>query len=218
MPSSVASSFPLRRRRSDETNAIRKSAPPAMMRPKFAVVESSTTSTATSMSCSSLHDAASLVMAPPQEQPPRSILKIKTQEESLAAESMEAQLPARRRRGCRKRVYFTEVQFMLFPLCLGDNPSVRDGLPLALDYSALPQCHVEGLETYERRRRPSSLRSSSGNTGSKTFKPRRTLEELRLSKQARRERLDPLEYKHWELRRCAQRVRLQQSQREWTKQ
>lgn len=79
---------------------------------------------------------------------------------------------------------------------------MHGGLPVALDYSVKPVVRREAVYDYERERRSER-------------KP--TLEELRLSKDVRRQRLDELDYESWELRFCKQQVRTQQIQRDWTK-
>jgi hypothetical protein len=132
----------------------------------------------------------------------RSILRVKTQDQSLAKEVPSLHQKAILQRSFpRRRVRFSEIYVRNFPCCLGDNPSIHGGLPLALDYAVEPSVQVEAVNDYERHRK------DQRKTNPK---------DLILSKDDRRLRLDELEYTSWELNVCKRQVRTQQLQRGWT--
>jgi hypothetical protein len=134
--------------------------------------------------------------------PLHSILQVKTQLASLTKEAISLHEKFNLQLSHpRRKVRFSEIYVRCFPYCLGDNPSVHGGLPLALDYSVKPSVRMEAVNAYERERRSQR-------------KPR--IENLRLSKDARRQRLDELGYSSWELSICKLQVRTQQLQRDWS--
>jgi hypothetical protein len=65
--------------------------------------------------------------------PPRSSLKVKTLQESLASTSTLLLTPSPQRPG--RHIHWGVVQFRVYSLCLGDNPSCSDGAPIQLDWS-----------------------------------------------------------------------------------
>jgi hypothetical protein len=126
-----------------------------------------------------------------------SILKVKTQEASLA---MDVNVPTFPRPRRRKLVRYSTLEIRSYPLCLGDNPAVRGNLPLALDYSQPCETRLMGLEDYERQRGPRA----------------KNQEGFRLSQFARTQVLDQAKVEPSHLRECTKKVRLVQQQRGWT--
>ena len=125
-----------------------------------------------------------------------SILKVKTQEASLAID-MET---LRRRRPRRKKVRHSTLEIRSYPFCLGHNPAVRGGLPLALDYSQPCETEVMRMDDYERQRPPR----------------KKHCDDLRLSPSDRQECLNASQIGLQELCQCMKGIKRIQHQRGWT--
>lgn len=146
---------------------------------------SASSTTAETLSSSSFEDLPDTTSS--------SVLKVKTQEASLVTVKKSS---TRRIR----KVRFSTLEVRVYPLCLGDNPAVRDRLPIQLDYSKPCEMMVMGLEDFERKRPPRRQKS----------------DDLRLSLTARKLRLGLDQVQPDQVRKCLQTVRQTQQQRGWT--